>query len=464
MAQCKRGQTTRIPDPVMTKFLSSNAPEILKGEITEVLRQLRGISLDGTVIAINKPDLWQRILRTSPVGLDLFRILLGKPPESRSHTRECVAANLRAWRKTHGRSPLTEDIPVGHPNRILALLYYGGVEQWAKGAAARAQLPKNHWANRDNQLAAIREVARRFPGLAITHALLHRASLHTVARRIDAAGLSALVTESGLERRLRKAPATEWTAERTLAAYVALCRERNTTLSTAALAAIGGVASSLRARGRHFFGSHASFVEAAIKIDSAIKPLNQPTTRDGRRLGSWAEVAVYEAMRRHLPPETYIHSHQRLLPELPRHSCDAVVGHTVWVEVLMVTPSEMYQAAANATVQRYAQRWEVKTAWYASKGVPLVLIEPSDISNPDCLKAKVDLIGHLLNRPGDGGLLSPAPVELTPPRGFARPRRFWTVETLCKAVREVAGASAVMPTAAMLAAAGHGGGGGSHEA
>ena len=245
-----------------------------------------------------------------------------------------------------------------------------------------------------------------------------------------------------------------------MADYVALCRTHGTTLSSDALRQLGGAASSLRSRGVQVFGSHDELVLAAMAVDPWIRPPKRPVAFDGTVLGSWAEVKVYEALRRGLPAEMGIRLHVPLTPGLPRHSCDVVItlgSRTAWVEVLMVGHNEMVLPNANPAVQRYARRWQVKVAWYATKPGLLVTVEQGETYDPERLAGKIEEIRRYLEPPAEGCAVEPVSPRPTPMGGTAHPRHFWTKGELRKVVREVAGTSTGWPTDAAMIEAGHGG-------
>lgn len=114
-------------------------------------------------------------------------------------------------------------------------------------------------------LARTEQPARGFallrgrPGRPITHATLSAAGLHGLARALSAAELDLLAWELGLGQHLIKRPCGSWIRQEVIGAYAALCRERGVTLSSHALAGIGGTACTLRARASALFGSFQEF-------------------------------------------------------------------------------------------------------------------------------------------------------------------------------------------------------------
>lgn len=376
----KRGQTRRVATPLLPVFMGSSLPESLKAAVAAAVRELDALWAADPQDCI-PPDMLLRVsglLHCSTAqSIDLLRILTGRPLHDGAHSRQNLSALLRGKATQQGRAPRDVDFPSDHPMHVFAPAYWGGIERWGHGWASRKQLPKAHWMDPANQSVAVQDTANRFPGEPITHALLHRAGYHALATRLNAAELATLVHACGLRRQLRKGSAADWTPDRVVADYVALCRQHGMTLSSDALRQIGGAASSLRSRAVGCFGSHAGLVRAATAANPLIRPLSRPTAQDGRLLGSWQEVAVYEALCRDLPAAAEFRCHVPLFPGLPRHSCDLVIslgGRSVWVKVLMLGHADLERPDANATARRYAARWRVKTAWYANKGITLIAV------------------------------------------------------------------------------------------
>ena len=106
-------------------------------------------------------------------GLDLLRVLRGRPLLSEAHSRRNISASLRGKRTQLGRAPTAADFPDGHAKPIMALAYWGGIDLWTDAAPLRAQRPKGHWAGPANQEAALRDTTARFPNASITYATLH---------------------------------------------------------------------------------------------------------------------------------------------------------------------------------------------------------------------------------------------------------------------------------------------------
>ena len=405
----RRGQTRRVPTSLLSVFMDSPLPEPLKEAVAAAARELDALWTADPQDCI-PPGMLLRVnglLRCATAeSIDLLRILTGRGPNDRAHSRQNLSALLRGKTVQHGRAPEGIDFPVDHPMHLFAPAYWGGIERWGQGRGSRKQLPKAHWASRPNQLAAMQDAARQFPEEPITHALLHRAGYHALARRLRASELAKLVGACGLRRQLRKGRAADWTADRVVADYVALCHQHGMTLSSDALRQIGGAASSLRSRAVQRFGSHAALVRAAMAADPSIRPLSRPVAQDGQLLGSWQEVAVYEALRRGLPAAVRFRCHVPLLPGLPRHSCDLMMSHggrSVWLEVLMLGHADLEHPNANAMARRYAARWRVKATWYAARSVALVTVEPATIFDPVQMAATVAQIRHLLDPSAEDG-------------------------------------------------------------
>ena len=312
------------------------------------------------------------------------------------------------------------------------------------GSPDRAQRPKGYWADRRNQIAALRTLAARHPGEPITHAQLHAAGLHRLALILDAAGLQVLADEADVDRALLYRPRGWWTAERTIDAYAAACREAGITLSTTALAAIGGEASALRSYAKAHFATFRAFQRAVVEKHPDIKLPDRPVAADGTPLDSWSEVPVYNALRLALP-EAGIKTHVIISGEQSR-STDFVLNGRVWVEVLgiavdaMATPTSARQA-------NYVAKWKAKSACYVALGIHPVLIEPNDIHDVKRLAARINDIATRLRCD---------PLPPNPPSGKqTRAKGFWTFDTLCAAVEEVA-RHGIMPTHSALQKAGYG--------
>jgi len=140
------------------------------------------------VLAAEQPGLLGR-LQALPTGADLARVLRQELVRHRTHSRANVSASLRDVRRKRGRAPAEADYPPGHVVPVLAAAYWGSIAAWAERAPARAQRRKGHWRGREVQLAAVRDVAARFPGRPMTTALLNEVGHHALAVALNAAGL-----------------------------------------------------------------------------------------------------------------------------------------------------------------------------------------------------------------------------------------------------------------------------------
>ena len=379
------------------------------------------------------------------VQLDFLGVLCGKDAQCSQHRLRNLGAILRE-KAARLERPLTEaDFPMGHPLPLFALCYWGGVEAWSAGSPGRAQRPKYYWAQRINQVAALQALAVQHPGTPVTHALLHAAGLHRLALILDAAGLQVLADEAGVSRRLLYRARAWWTAERTIDAYAAACREAGITLSTTALAAIGGEVLSLRSHARAHFGSFRAFQHAVATAHPDIRPPNRPTAADGTRLDSWSEVVAYNALRVAMP-DVRIQPHV-ILPGETKRSTDLVIDDRVHVEVLRIACADM-AAPTSKPRAKYARQWAAKTARYKALGIDPVLVKPADVHDPARLAARIGEIAVRLQRDPP-----PAP-QLTGGSG-ARAKGSWTFEALCQAVAEVA-SGGTMPTFKALSKAGYG--------
>ncbi len=327
----------------------------------------------------------------------------------------------------------------------MAWVYWGSVAAWAAAKPGRAQQPKRHWRQKRNQLAALRGLAVSHPGQPVTHATLHAAGLHALAAAISAADLERLAKELGIGRGLTCRSGDHWTTEAVIDAYAALCRARGATLSSHALAGIGGEACTLRVQAAKHFGQFRTFQQAARARHPDIRPPQRPTAADGTLLDSWGEVVAHNALRCAFP-DIAITVHALLPGGTGRCSVDFLV-RWVYVEVLGIAEAAM--AAARTTRQRkYACQWRHKCRLYEAMGVTPVVIEPVDVDDPWRMAARMAEIGRLL---------AVQPQALPAPCGRAgRSKGHWTFEALCAAVAEVAAAVGGFPTNAQLVAAGYG--------
>ena len=377
--------------------------------------------------------------------LDVMRVMRGDTAQVTRYRRRNVGAALRDLRRRLGGPPVDADLPAGHPVRVFAAIHWGGVAAWADAARARVQRLKGYWGDRSHQITALRAAAAQHPDTPVTHALLRRCGLHRLAMIVDAAQLATLAAEAGVSRQLTYRPDGFWTANQTIASYAALCRETGVTLSTDALRALGGEASSLRVYARRLFGRFAAFQSAVIARHPDIRPPKRPTAKDGTLLDSWSEVVAFNALGAALPDQP-IATHVKLPGERAR-STDFVVGGRVPIEVVgmalaaMTTPTSQRQRA-------YVAKWFAKQARYVALGMVPVVIEPDDIYDPRRLAARIAEVAYRLG-------CAPPPA---PPAGTVQTRSkgTWTFDTLRQAVALVAGTGGVMPTHAALAAAGYG--------
>ncbi len=379
------------------------------------------------------------------IQLDFLRVLGGKDAHWSQHRLRNLGAILRE-KTARLERPLTEaDFPVGHPLPLFALCYWGGVEAWSAGSPGRAQCPKGYWSDRRNQIAAMQALAVQHPNTSVTHALLHVAGLHRLAVILDAAELQILADEAGVNRRLLYRPRGWWTAERTIDAYAAASRRAGITLSTAALAAIGGEASSLRSHAQAHFASFPAFQRAVLAKHPDIKPPNRPTAADGTRLDSWSEVVVYNALRIAMP-DVRIQPHV-ILPSETKRSTDFVIDGRVHVEVLRIACAAMVTPTSKPRA-KYARQWAAKSSQYQALGIAPLLVEPADIHDKARLTARIAEIAIRLRREAP-------PLPQPSSGGCTRAKGTWTFEFLCQVIEEVACGGAI-PTFTALAKAGYG--------
>lgn len=445
MNERKRGRAHRVPNPTLPIFLNSEAPDAFKTEVQACLSQLAHFDmLDEGSLLETDPMLFDRIESLSGAELDLLRVLRGEKPLKSTYSRQNVSASLREKLREHQGQLSEANYPAGHVVPMVAWVYWGSLEAWVKGRPSRTCLPKRHWQQRANQVAALRNWAETHPLEPLTHTTLHAARLHALATTLNAAALAGLAAELGLERNLKKRLNGYWTSATLIEVYATLCRIHGITLSSSALVAIGGDGYTLCSRAGLLFGNFADFQAAVVARHPDIKPPNRPTTRDGRRLDSWQEVVGYNAIRIALP-NAQIDTH--LLLADSRRSCDFVVSGTCYVEVLRLGKAEM-ATARNADAQKYAKQWSAKMALYREMGVTPIMIEPADIHNPERLAERVAAIAAQLAIP-----MQPLPASSGK---IVRAKGYWNFDTLCAAVADVADAVGRWPTYAELTEAGYG--------
>lgn len=446
MTSNPRGRNNRARTPVLPTFLASDAPAALKAEVLELLATLkRHPIVDGALLRAEQPALLARIEALTPAGLELFRALRMQALSGATCSRPNVSASLRErWRKL-GAALDASAYPPGHVVPVMAWAYWGSVAAWAAAKPDRAQRPKRHWRQKRNQLAAVRGLAASHPDQPVTHATLHAAGLHALAAATSAADLEALARKLGISRGLTRRSGDHWTAAAVIDAYAALCRERGVTLSSHALAGIGGEACTIRAQAAKHFGPFRAFQQAARVRHPDIRPPQRPTAADGTLLDSWGEVVAHDALRRAFP-DVAITVHARLPGGTGRCSVDFLVR---WVHVEVLGIAEAAMAAARTARQRkYACQWRHKRRLYEAMGVTPVVIEPADVDDPRRMEARMAEVGRLL---------AMRPQALPAPCGRAgRAKAYWTFEALCAAVAEVAAVVGSLPTNAQLVAAGYG--------
>jgi len=318
MTNRNRGRPTHVRTSKLQTVLAGDAPAHFKEEIAQLVQAFALHStFDEATLREQHPALLARVMALSPAGLDLVRVLHGQTPEKARHSRQNVAASLRHVRKREGRIPLASDYPAGHVVPVLVWLYHGSFMAWGAGISGRVQKPKRHWHQRENQRAALLQIAATYPGQAITHDLLRKAGYHSLASAITAAEVAVLVAALGLEQDLKQRTKGYWTADRLVACYAELCGRLGTPMSSAMLAEAGGDGFTIRGRAAELFGSFRLFREAVGRRHPWLAPSAAAQASDGTPFDSWAEVACYEALRRHLPPGTGIATHVLLGPELP---------------------------------------------------------------------------------------------------------------------------------------------------
>ena len=381
------------------------------------------------------------------LSVDLLRVLLGNTPHVRSHRAQNIGAVLRGKRKQLGRPPITADFPVGRVN-LFASAYWGGIDAWAAGAPGREQKPKNFWRNEANQVEALTTFARQHPGRPITTLNLANAGYPALAIALRGADLDGLVARAGLGvRQLTRDPKSRqmWTADVVLDRYVTLCRQHQITLSTSALLALGGEASTLRGHARRLFGSFGAMVDAALARAPDLRPLNRPTATDGTLLDSWSEVVVWNAVRNAFPGVT-LRAHV-LLPGETARSVDILVEDGVYLEVLMIGVAGMAMPTSRTQIA-YGLKWAAKSGVYAALGIMPIVIEPCDVHDSARLALRMAEVGRGLDT---------TPRPPSPPKGKeTRAKGSWDKAALHNAVREVARRVGAFPTYAQLTEHGYG--------
>jgi hypothetical protein len=440
-----RGRNKRVRTPTLPIFLGSAAPDVFKTAITELLGRLQAyVSLDATVLQERDPELLESVNRTVPgIGLDFLRVLRGEPPVRGALRRQNVAASLRDKAgKSRGQLDAATYEP-GHYVSVMAWVYWGSIAAWAEKHATCRCRPSKYWQNREHQLQALRDWAKTHPDQSLSHAALQKARLHALASILSSADLSALAKELGLDRKLKIRAQGYWSKPVLIDTYAELCRSWGATLSSDALARIGGTGFVLRSKAR-IFGGFRAFQDAVVARHSDVKPPDRPTARDGRQLDSWQEVVAYNAFCAALP-EVTIESHVLLADG--RRSCDLVVNGKTYVEILRFSLADIAEPATPAAC-KYSRQWAAKMRIYEAMGVTPIAIEPDDIHQPDRLSACVVEIAEHVNTP-----VAPLP----PSSGKSlRPKGFWSHAALCAAVAEVAAARGGFPTYAELQSAGYG--------
>jgi hypothetical protein len=434
----------------VTNILSSPAPDALKAAVRPLLGDVITDDHAAAEVATTEilADAVFALPGASAAHLDLIQLLQGRCVRVKGHRRANLAAVLRSKARALGHPPVASDFPVDHPIHVLALAYWGGVAAWSAGSPSRTQQPKGYWTDRQNQITALRAAVARHPEIPVTHALLQRAGFHRLALMLNAEELVRLADEAGVDRKLLTKANGWWTCDRVIDAYADQCRAAGVTLSSSALAAIGGEASSLRAYLKRHFGKFRAFQDAVTARHRDIRPPSRPTATDGTYLDSWSEVVAYQAIREALP-NVMIETHVALPGEPLRspRSGDFLLDGQVWVEVLGLSRTEMTTATANRQ-KKYARQWIAKLARYTALGVAPIVIEPADLHDPRRLTDRVSEIARHFGLP-----------QLPVPPGLSRSIRAkgtWNFDTLCKAVAEVAATSGTLPTYAALTAAGYG--------
>jgi len=442
-------KTKNVAIQRLAEVIASQAPTSLTAAATAMHRALTGDDpFDEHAFAAAQEMLADAIADmpgTIAFQLDFLRVLHGEEPELTRHSRRNVSAALR-YKISDLKRPLTDlDFASSHPAPPFALAYWGGIQKWSAGTAARAQHEKGYWMCRTNQISAIQDVAKRHPGKPITHALLQDCGLHRLVKMTSAAELEVLAAEAGLKRNLAYLPSARWTVERVIDAYADACRDAGVTLSTTALTAIGGKACSLKFYVTLHFPNFNAFQRAVVARYPDIKPPGQPTAKDGTRLDSWSEVVVHNALRAAFP-KVRIEPHV-VLPGEQMRSADFVVGSTVWIEVLGIARAAMGDTTS-ARQRKYAKQWAAKSERYSALGIVPVIFEPDDVNDRGRLSDRIEEVAARL-------VCVPVP-PLQPSGKCIRPKGYWHFESLIAAVKAVAQESGLFPTYEALTLAGYG--------
>ena len=430
-------------------FLSPASPALRTAAQAQLRKILTGQGIGANDATTDKiADAISELPGTLACQLDFMRLLHGEAVQQTRHRRTNMAAVLRDKAGRLGRPPVVEDFPADHPILVFALAYWGGVAAWSAGAAGRVQHCKGYWGDRQNQIDALRSAVARHPGVPVTHTLLRAAGLYRLAVMLNAEQLALLAEEACEDRKLLYRAGGWWTPQRVIDAYAAHCRSAGATLSSSALTAIGGEASSLRVHAGRHYGSFRAFQAAVTARHPDIHPPERPTAADGTRLDSWSEVPAYNAIRAALP-DLRIEVHVTLPGEKRRSakSGDFLIAGRVWVEVVGMSREAM-EVANTKRQRKYASQWTTKLERYRALGVMPVVIEPNDIYDPQRLACRIAEIAQQLGRE------PPA----SPPSGgrSMRAKGTWTFEAVCQAVAEVAGTNGTLPTYSALTAAGYG--------
>lgn len=451
-ASYKKG--SRCRQPALALFLASPAMDTIKVTVQAILPKISGYALlDETVIGSDHPDLMKQILALTPAGLDFFRLLRDEKPATLRHSRQHVSAALRAKCRVPRGKITPADFPAGHHVPLLADIFWGGIVAWAEAAPSRSQKPKGYWQVRENQIAALQSFREHQPGSSITLATLSAAGFHALATSLPADMLEEVAREAGVSRMLRCKPAGFWDAAATIEAYVALCDQAGIPLTNHLLTKAGGHGFTIRSQVRKLFGTFHSFRAKVGDLHPWLGPNARPMTSDGLSLDSFQEVAVYERLRRMLPPGTRIVPHILLGADLPRRSADFLVDAAVYVEVLMISLADM-ESPTSRTQRQYEAKWRCKADWYAKTAKPLVIIEPNDVLRADRLAERVDEVLRLLGPATSTSVANLARCS-DADSGTVRPKGYWTFDTLCKVVAEVGRTVGGFPTHADLNAAGY---------
>ena len=424
----------------LANLSSSSLPNEMKAALSAAVTTLKALAANDPE-AVIPPEMLLAVNALHGGGtmlsVDLLRVLLGNTPQVRSHRAQNIGAVLRGKRKQLGRPPIGADFPALGRVPLFASAYWGGIDAWAAGAPGRVQKPKNFWRNEANQIQALTTFARQHPGRPITTLNLANAGYPALAIALRGADLDDLVARAGLGvRQLTRDPKSRqmWTADVVLDRYVTLCRHHQITLSTAALLALGGKASTLRGHARRLFNSFGAMVDAALARAPDLRPLNRPTATDGTLLDSWSEVVVWNAMRAAFPGVT-LRAHV-LLPGQAARSSDILVAGGVYLEILMIGVAAMAMPASRTQIA-YGRKWTAKNEVYAALGIEPIVIEPCDVHDSERLALRMAEVGCRLGT---------TPRSPSPPTGNeTRAKGSWDRAALRKAVSDVARRVGALP-------------------